>query len=561
VSLLSCESIDLSYGQVQILFGVDFDVDEGEMVALLGTNGAGKSTLLRAICSTAKVSGGRITFDGEDITNVGPLEAAARGIVQAPGGKGVFPSMSVGENLRVASWLYRRDPAHVEAAVGKVLEMFPILGRRWDQPAGNLSGGEQQMLTLAQAFVARPRLLLIDELSLGLAPTIIQQLLDVVRAIHAEGVTVVLVEQSVNVALTVCQRAVFLEKGEVRFGGPTAELLDRPDVLRSVFLEGAASKAPSTPSKTNGAAVQGRTRVDVAQLDRMGVRLPVLLEARSLTKRFGGITAVDGVSFALHQGEILGLIGSNGAGKTTIFDLLSGFLSPDEGAVLLDGEDVTTWPADARSRARLGRSFQDARLFPSLTVAEVIAVALERHLDAKDALSAILRSPAVLDAEAWVARRVDELVELMGLGAFRDKFVSELSTGSRRIVDIACSLAHEPKVLLLDEPSSGIAQRETEALGPLLLRIQQELGTSLLVIEHDMPLISSIADRLVALESGAEIASGTPEEVLADPRVVASYLGTDERTIARSGSAHARANGNGRRRRARPLTADRGETP
>src|SRR5207248_6354369 len=183
-----------------------------------------------------------------------------------------------------------------------------------------------------------------------------------------------------------------------------------------------------------------------------------------------------------------------------------------------------------------GRSFQDARLFPSLTVAENIAVSLERHLEVRDPLASMLGMPEVAAAEEDVAWRVHDLIEVMGLGAFRNKFVGELSTGSRRIVDLAMAIAHHPKVLLLDEPSSGIAQRETEALGPLLLRIQREVGCALLIIEHDMPLITGIADTILAFELGQVIASGTPAEVVNDPAVVASYLGTDEAVIGRSGS-------------------------
>ena len=534
--LLACTGVDVAYGPVQVLFGVDFSIERGEMVALLGTNGAGKSTLLKAISGITGVKGGRIVFDGKDITKASAQETSAAGIIQAPGGKGVFPTLTVGENLRAASWLFRKDAKRVAESVPRVLDMFPVLKQRYKQPAGNLSGGEQQMLTLSQAFLAEPTLLCIDELSLGLAPTIVEQLLDTVRAVHAEGVTIALVEQSVNIALTVCQRAVFLEKGEVRFEGPTAELLERPDVLRSVFLEGAGAVTGKTAS-TAPAATRKRLDLDAAQ--DLGVKVPVLLEARQLSKSYGGIQAVNGVSFSLHVGEILGLIGSNGAGKTTIFDLLSGFTAPDSGQVLLDGQDVTDWTPDRRSRARLGRSFQDARLFPSLTVAETIAASLERHIRGADALAIIVRTAGSQAAERRVQERVDELVELMNLQAFYDKFIGELSTGSRRIVDLACCLAHEPQVLLLDEPSSGIAQRETEALGPLLLRVQQATGCSLLVIEHDMPLIAAISDRMVALEAGTEIAAGTPDQVLANPRVIASYLGTDSTVIERSGTGRA----------------------
>jgi len=239
-SLLVCRDVDVSYGPVQVLFGVDFDVQEGEIIALLGTNGAGKSTLLKAVSGLLRPDRGQVFFDGEDVTALAPWDTAAQGIVLMPGGKSVFPLMSVADNLRLAGWLYRREQGYVDGRLAHVLALFPRLQERYDELAGNLSGGEQQMLSLAQAFIAKPRLLMIDELSLGLAPKVVGELLDIVRSIHAEGVTIILVEQSVNVALTVADRAYFLEKGEVRFSGLTQDLLARDDVLRSVFLEGAA---------------------------------------------------------------------------------------------------------------------------------------------------------------------------------------------------------------------------------------------------------------------------------------------------------------------------------
>ncbi len=528
VKLLLVKDLDVAYDDVQVLFGVNFEVDEGEIVALLGTNGAGKSTLLRSISGLVEARAGAIIFDGTNTTLAPPNEIANRAIIQVPGGRGIFPSLTVAENLKIAGWMYRRDAEHVREATARVLEYFPVLSERWDQPAGNLSGGEQQMLSLGMVFVAKPRLLMIDELSLGLAPVIVERLLGIVRAIREQGTTIILVEQSVNVALTLAETAYFMEKGEIRFHGPTSELLDRPDILRSVFLEGAGSVSNGHKTRTNGRAKRngGRSRP----------RSPVVLEVEGLTKSFGGLTAVDDVSLDLREGEILGVIGPNGAGKTTVFDLVSGFLTPDEGVIRFCGTDVTTWPADLRAVAGLGRSFQDARLFPALTVWETIALALARTVKVKDPIASALALPSAIDSERAVAERVDELIQLMNLEAFRDKFVAELSTGSRRIVDLACVLAHEPKVLLFDEPSSGIAQRETEALGPLLLRIRDATGASLLVIEHDMPLVSSICDEMVALDLGRAITRGRSSDVVRHPHVVASYLGTNQDAIARSGT-------------------------
>jgi branched-chain amino acid transport system ATP-binding protein len=529
VPLLEVKGLDVAYGQVRILFGVDLHVNHNEIVALLGTNGAGKSTLLKAISGLVDPIGGKIFFEGRDITHIGAVRAARSGIVQVPGGKAVFPTLTVAEHFRAGTWMFAKEDAKsVQARIDAVLARFPRLRERWDQMAGNMSGGEQQQLALGMAFVARPKLLIIDELSLGLAPTIVEQLLDMVRAIHADGCTVVLVEQSVNIALTIATRAYFMEKGEVRFSGPTAELLERGDILRSVFLEGAGTMGAERKAK-RPTAIARKSAAESSSAE------PVL-EVAGLSKHFGGIAAVDDVTFALAPGQILGLIGPNGAGKTTIFDLISGLLPTERGHIWVNGTNVTTWGPDRRAAIGLGRSFQDARIFPSLTVAENIAIGLERHLEVRDHLAAVLDLPAAQEEQEDVEFTVDDLVELMSLGAFRDKFVAELSTGTRRIVDLAMAIAHDPAVLLLDEPSSGIAQRETEALGPLLKRIQAETGCAMLVIEHDMPLITSVSDEIIALELGAVVVRGTPQEVTSDPRVIASYLGGDIGIIQRSGS-------------------------
>ena len=538
VKLLLVRNVDVSYDGVQVLFGVNFEVDEGEIVALLGTNGAGKSTLLKAIAGLVPAEAGAIVFDGRDATYAPPHEIAARGIIMVPGGQGVFPSLTVAENLRLAGWLDRDAHSRADRLAGAV-EMFPVLSSRMQEPAANLSGGQQQMLTLAMALLSKPRLLMIDELSLGLAPSVVAELLVAVQRLKEQGTTVILVEQSVNVALTVAETAYFMEKGEIRFHGATSELLERPDVLRSVFLEGAASveldaHGPAIVRVTGdvpAAAAAGVARRNGEPAATDDVRLRV----QEVSKHFGGIAALREVSFDVHAGEVLGFLGPNGAGKTTLFDVLSGFQTAERGDVLLDGASIAGLGPDARARRGLGRSFQDGRLFPALTVKETIAVALEGSVDVRDPVAAALHLPSVVDSEAKVMARVEELVDLLGLGAFRDKYIRELSTGSRRVVDLACVLAHQPRVLLLDEPSSGIAQREAEALGPLLLRIRAMTGASLLIIEHDVPLLTSMADRMVALDLGAVVTIGAPAEVVRDPSVVASYLGESEAVVARSG--------------------------
>jgi ABC-type branched-subunit amino acid transport system ATPase component len=234
--LLSAEDLDFCYGRMQVLFGVSIHLWPGEALALLGTNGAGKSTLLRAISGLERPVGGRVIFDGQDVTDVPAERKVTRGLVLIPGGRAVFPDMNVEENLRMQALTVRKNRAWVRERRELVFATFPGLAERRSQPAGYLSGGEQQQLALAKALILDPKVLCIDELSLGLAPVVVGELIEIVSRIHLSGVALLVVEQSLNIAAELCPRTVFMEKGQVRFEGRTAELLERDDIARAVFL-------------------------------------------------------------------------------------------------------------------------------------------------------------------------------------------------------------------------------------------------------------------------------------------------------------------------------------
>jgi branched-chain amino acid transport system ATP-binding protein len=240
---------------------------------------------------------------------------------------------------------------------------------------------------------------------------------------------------------------------------------------------------------------------------------------------FGGVRALDGVSVTVDRGEVVGIVGHNGAGKSTLFDLITGFETADRGKISFLGHDVTRMSPDARARLGMARSYQNVRLVPALTVRENIATALERQLQSRSLVMAAAWSPMTRSAERRVERRVDNLIESLSLGPHAYKFVSELSTGIRRVVDLACVLAANPRLLLLDEPSSGLAQAEIEQLGPTIGRIVKETGCGMVIIEHDLDLIASTADRLVAMNLGTVIAEGVPSQVLEDEAVRESLLG------------------------------------
>ncbi len=545
--LILCTSVDAAYGETQVLFDVDVAVGAGEVVALLGTNGAGKSTLLKVMNGVlVPVGEGRVVFHGEDITGWTPQRRAAAGLVTVPGGRGVFTSLTVRENLRLAGWLAGTDKVFVEEAMGRALSLFPALKARFETRAGLLSGGEQQMLTIAQAMLCKPKLLLIDELSMGLAPAVVGELLRVVRSLAESGVTVMVVEQSVNVATVISRRAIFMERGHVRFSGPTPSLAQQPELLRSVFLR-AAAKAQSTTGATGllaapdgGAGPPQEPAGTAVTNGHVNGAKPPVLQVNGATKSYGGVMAINDVSISVDEGEILGVIGTNGAGKTTLFDVCSGFVVPDTGSVLLNGRDITHLGPNWRAKNGLGRVFQESRLFPSMTVAEALAVAFETQIEVKDPFAAILRLGAVIDSESKLAAQVEELMDQLGLSRWHDTFVSELSTGTRRILELGCVMAHNPKLLLLDEPSAGIAQRESEALSELLRGIAEQSRASMVIIEHDVPLVSSVADRLVCMHLGEIISQGTTAAVLNDDLVIDAYLGRDEETLAAAGPAGTR---------------------
>ncbi|HEY5250318.1 MAG TPA: ATP-binding protein [Acidimicrobiales bacterium] len=241
IPALQIHNLDFFYGSQQVLFDINLEVPEGEIVALLGTNGAGKSTLLRAVSGLDHPHRGVIRIFGANCTYLEPEQIIDQHVALLVGGKMTFPGLTVRENLRVGEFSFRRETARSRAAFDEALGVFPELEARLDQPAGTLSGGEQQMLALARVMMTTPKLLMIDELALGLAPITVERLMGIVRRVNADGATVILVEQSVNRAMSLAEHAFFIERGEVRFDGPTVELLGRDDLLRPVFLTGAAS--------------------------------------------------------------------------------------------------------------------------------------------------------------------------------------------------------------------------------------------------------------------------------------------------------------------------------
>lgn len=492
-AVIATESISKRYGGVTAVDSLSISVGVGTSLGVIGPNGAGKSTLIGLLSGALPPTDGRVLFAGQDVSRIGPARRSARGIGRTHQIPRPFAQMTVTENLMLAA--RRAQGARETTSASRercrdILQRTGLFGQA-DHVAGGLPLLRRKRLELARALALRPRLLLLDEIGGGLVESEIAELIELVNEIRAEVDALVVVEHVMEVITACTDETVVLDFGKEVTHGPTVDVLRDPQVT-SIYL---------------GTAAEGDTIERAARAHVLDVSASPLLRVEGLRVDYSGVQALRGVDLTVSRGEVLALLGANGAGKSSLACAISGDVPVASGTVLVDGTDTTQWAPHRVARAGIAHCMEGRRIFGTLTVQENLLLAAD-HLD-EQKVAANLRY--VCDVFPLLEERLDQPGTAM-------------SGGQQQMLAIARSVMSSPELIIFDEVSLGLAPVMIDTVYAALARIRDD-GMAMVLVEQNLQRALSLADRVVVLTHGRVVMEGTPEEVARDPRLAALYAG------------------------------------
>jgi ABC-type branched-subunit amino acid transport system ATPase component len=520
--LLRLDDVRRHFGGVHAVDGVSLEVEQGSIQGLIGPNGAGKTTLVNLVTGYIRMQGGSVWLEADELTRLPAHRIAAHGVARTFQNIRLFKDLTAVENVLIGMHTRRRDDTLAQLAtlpvfrsaearrVKEARELLDTVGlpaSDASRHAATLPYGAQRRLEIARALALKPRLLILDEPAAGMNPSEKQGIRELIERLNAEGLTILLIDHDMRLVMGVCRRVAVLNFGKKIADGTPDVVSTDPTVIKAYLGSGGEREVSSAPGASG---VVEETAVEEAGSARRAAREPekVILDVRDLTVSYGAVVAVRGASFRVAPGEVVALIGANGAGKSTILNTLSGLIRPESGSAAFDGLDLTTAKASSIVRHGLVQVPEGREILARQTVLENLELATWARRD-----GAATRR----DMEA-VLKRFPILAERRNLSA------GSLSGGEQQLLAIARGLLAKPRLLLLDEPSLGLAPQLVDEVFRAIEQIHKE-GTTILLVEQNALRALGIADRAYVIETGRILLTGSGDELLHNPAVRRAYLG------------------------------------
>jgi branched-chain amino acid transport system ATP-binding protein len=520
--LLRLDDVRRHFGGVRAVDGVSLEVEQGSIQGLIGPNGAGKTTLVNVLTGYVRFQGGRAWLENDELTGLPAHRIAALGIARTFQNIRLFRDLTAVQNVLIGMHVHERDDTLAQLATlpwfrsaqrarikdaQSLLETVGLPTSVASRQAGTLPYGDQRRLEIARALALKPRLLILDEPAAGMNPSEKQGMRELIERLNASGLTIFLIDHDMRLVMGVCKRVAVLNFGQKIADGTPDEVSTDQGVIKAYLGTGGEREVTSA---LGAGGVEEETAIEQSVRRRSASREPEkpILDVQDLTVSYGAIVAVRGASFRVGAGEVVALIGANGAGKSTVLNTLSGLIRPESGTAVFDGVDLTVAKASAIVRRGLVQVPEGREILARQTVLENLELATWARRDGGSARKQI---DSVLERFPILAER-------------RNVSAGSLSGGEQQMLAIARGLLARPRLLLLDEPSLGLAPLMVDTVFRVIEEIHKD-GTTILLVEQNALRALEIADRAYVIETGRILMTGTGAELLHNPAVRRAYLG------------------------------------